>query len=130
MITFISPLLERVFFFNWNLASSPYLEMLLINVIKLLPFFFFSVIASSMLLLVICQFSIWQKILEVFRGIYLNIIFWILIANVNFFSDLKFEYYCDYYPEILQQVSLKKETKIDERGHIIFSKKITRSWNI
>ena len=27
--------------------------------------------------------------------------------NVNFFSDLKFEYYCDYYPEILLQESLK-----------------------
>ena len=29
------------------------------------------------------------------------------IVNVNFFSDLKFEYYCEYYPEILLQVSLK-----------------------
>ena len=27
--------------------------------------------------------------------------------NVNFFSDLKLEYYCDYYPEILLQESLK-----------------------
>ena len=27
--------------------------------------------------------------------------------NVNFFSDLKFEYYCDYYPEILLQESLR-----------------------
>ena len=38
--------------------------------------------------------------------------FWILfflniIVNVNFFSDLKFEYYCECYPEILLQVSLK-----------------------
>ena len=33
---------------------------------------------------------------------YLNI-----IVNVNFFSDLKFEYYCEYFPEILLQVSLK-----------------------
>ena len=24
-----------------------------------------------------------------------------IIVNVNFFSDLKFEYYCEYYPEIL-----------------------------
>ena len=30
-----------------------------------------------------------------------------IIANFNFFSDLKFEYYCEYYPEILLQVSLK-----------------------
>ena len=29
------------------------------------------------------------------------------IVNVNFFSDLKFGYYCEYYPEILLQVSLK-----------------------
>ena len=30
-----------------------------------------------------------------------------IILNVNFFSDLKFEYYCEYFPEILLQVSLK-----------------------
>ena len=30
-----------------------------------------------------------------------------IIVNVNFFSDLKFEYYCEYYPEILLQESLK-----------------------
>ena len=30
-----------------------------------------------------------------------------IIVNVNFFSDLKFEYYCEYYPEMLLQVSLK-----------------------
>ena len=30
-----------------------------------------------------------------------------IIMNVKFFSDLKFEYYCDYYPEILLQVGLK-----------------------
>ena len=30
-----------------------------------------------------------------------------IIVNVNFFSDLKFEYYCEYDPEILLQVSLK-----------------------
>ena len=29
------------------------------------------------------------------------------IVNVNFFSDLKFQYYYDYYPKILSQVSLK-----------------------
>ena len=37
-----------------------------------------------------------------FEYFFLNI-----IVNVNFFSDLKFEYYCEYYPEILLQVSLK-----------------------
>ena len=30
-----------------------------------------------------------------------------IIVNANFFSDLKFEYYCEYYPEILLQISLK-----------------------
>ena len=30
-----------------------------------------------------------------------------IIVNVDFFSDLKLEYYCDYYPEILLQKSLK-----------------------
>ena len=30
-----------------------------------------------------------------------------IIVNVNFFSDLKFDYYCEYYPEIMLQVSLK-----------------------
>ena len=29
------------------------------------------------------------------------------LLNVNFFSDLKFEYYCEYYLEIVLQVSLK-----------------------
>ena len=30
-----------------------------------------------------------------------------IIVNVNFFSDSKLEYYCEYYPEMLLQVSLK-----------------------
>ena len=30
-----------------------------------------------------------------------------IIVNVNFFSDLKFEYVCECYPEILLEVSLK-----------------------
>ena len=30
-----------------------------------------------------------------------------IIVNINFFRDLKFEYYRDYYPEILLQESLK-----------------------
>ena len=29
------------------------------------------------------------------------------IVNINFFSDLKFDYYCEYYPEILLEVGLK-----------------------
>ena len=39
---------------------------------------------------------------NLFEFYFLNI-----IVNVNFFSDLKFEYHCKYYPEILLQVSLK-----------------------
>ena len=39
---------------------------------------------------------------NLFEYYFLNI-----IVNVNFFSDLKFEYYCEHYPEILLQVSLK-----------------------
>ena len=39
---------------------------------------------------------------NLFEYYFLNI-----IVNVNFFSDLKLEYYCEYYPEILLQVSLK-----------------------
>ena len=30
-----------------------------------------------------------------------------IIVDVNFFSDLKFGFYCQYYHEILLQVSLK-----------------------
>ena len=39
---------------------------------------------------------------NLFEYYFLNI-----IVNVNFFSDLKFGYYCEYYFEILLQVSLK-----------------------
>ena len=39
---------------------------------------------------------------NLFEHYFLNV-----IVNINFFSDLKFEYYCEYYPEILQQESLK-----------------------
>ena len=38
-----------------------------------------------------------------------------IVVNVNFFSDLKLEYYCEYYPEILLYF-LKKLL-----GHEIFS---------
>ena len=40
LINFISPSLTNVFFFNWKITSSPYLEMLLISMIKLLFLFF------------------------------------------------------------------------------------------
>ena len=39
---------------------------------------------------------------NLFEYYFLNI-----IVNVNFFSDLKFEYYCEYYFEILLPESLK-----------------------
>ena len=47
--------------------------------------------------------------------------------NVNFFSDLKFEYYCEHYPEILLQVSFKYETKINWRCRELFLEKVTGS---
>ena len=58
---------------------------------------------------------LWLKILEAFWRFYLNILFlnipvnvnFFSDVNVNFFSDLKFECYCEYYTEILLQVSLK-----------------------
>ena len=36
-----------------------------------------------------------------------NYYFLNIIVNAIFFSDLKFEYYCEYYPEILLQLSYK-----------------------
>ena len=39
---------------------------------------------------------------NLFEYCFLNI-----IVNVNFFSDLKFGYYCEYYPDKLLQVSLE-----------------------
>ena len=39
---------------------------------------------------------------NLFEYYFLNV-----VVNVNLFSDLKFEYYCENYPEILPQVSLK-----------------------
>ena len=39
---------------------------------------------------------------NLFEYYFLNI-----IVNVNFFSDLKFDYYYEYYPKILVQVRLK-----------------------
>ena len=48
-----------------------------------------------------------------------------IMVNFKFFSDLKFEYYSEYFTEILLQESIKQETKINGRGHEIFSEKIT-----
>ena len=44
--------------------------------------------------------------------------------NVNFFSDLKFEYYREYCPEILLQERLNEETKIDGWIMKYFPKKL------
>ena len=57
----------------------------------------------------------------------MNFTFLNITVNVNFFSDLKFEYYCECYPEILLQVSYNKGTKINGTGYEIFSEKITVS---
>ena len=46
------------------------------------------------------------KKLEVFWNLF-EYYFLDIIVNVHFFSDLKFEYYCEYYTEILLQESLK-----------------------
>ena len=57
------------------------------------------------------------------RGFWTNLFeysFVNIIVNVNFHSDLKFEYYCEYHPKILLQVSLK----ISERSMKYFSKKL------
>ena len=65
-----------------------------------------------------------------FRGSFENLFeyhFLSITVNVNFFSDLKFEYYCECYPEILLQVSYNKGTKINGTGYEIFSEKITVS---
>ena len=40
------------------------------------------------------------------------------------------EYYCEYYPEIIPQASVKHETKIDGREHKVFYEKATGPWNI
>ena len=56
---------------------------------------------------------------KLFEYYFLNI-----IVNVNFFSDLKFEYHCQYYPEILLQVSLKQETELMGGAMKYFLKKL------
>ena len=60
-----------------------------------------------------------------------------IIVNVNFFSDLKFEYYCEYYPKVLLQVSLKlkfmggtmKYFSKKLLGHKIFSSMVSCATN-
>ena len=47
------------------------------------------------------------KNIRVFFETLFDYFFFNIILNVNFFSNLKFGYYCEYYPEILLQVSLK-----------------------
>ena len=59
---------------------------------------------------------------NLFEYFFLNI-----AVNVDLFSGLKFECNCENYPEILPQVNLKLETKIDRRSHEIFPLKITGS---
>ena len=65
------------------------------------------------------------------RGGKVNVVqhWWNIVAKLKvnkwshskwLFTDLKFEYYCEYYPEILLQASLEKESKIDGKGHEIF----------
>ena len=50
---------------------------------------------------------IWQKNVTGFLENILEYYFLNIIVNVNFFSDLKCEYYCEYCPEILLQLSPK-----------------------
>ena len=49
---------------------------------------------------------IWQKNGGFFENLF-EYYFLNITVNINFFSDLKFEYYCGDYPEILLQVSSK-----------------------
>ena len=42
-----------------------------------------------------------------FFGEFILILVYEYYCAVNFFSELKFEHYCEYYPEILLQESLK-----------------------
>ena len=35
-----------------------------------------------------------------------------MLLSMLFFSNLEFEYYCEYYPEILLQVRLNKKLKL------------------
>ena len=58
--------------------------------------------------IVVKEFWYGKKILQVFWRLYLFEYYFLnVIVNVNFVSDLKFEYKCEHYPEILLQISLK-----------------------
>ena len=70
---------------------------------------------SNFYFIVVKEFWYGKKI-EFFWRIYLNIVFWILLWTLTFL----------YFPGILLKVSLKWETKIDGRGHEMFSEK--NSW--
>ena len=48
-----------------------------------------------------------EKIIRDFLETLYEYYFFNIIVNVNFFSDLKSEYYCEYFSEILLQVSFK-----------------------
>ena len=50
-----------------------------------------------------CRGFLWG----LFEYYFLNI-----FVNVDSFSDLKFEYYCEHYSEVLPQVSLNKKLKL------------------
>ena len=83
-------------------------------------------------LIVVKELFTWQKISEIFgefTDYFLNIIVNMIVnyGTSLLIWDLNIT---EHYPEILLQVSLKQETKIDERGHGIFSEKITGPWNI
>ena len=56
---------------------------------------------------------------NLFEYYFLNI-----IVNVNFISDLKFEYYCEYYSEILLQEALNEKLKLMEGVMKYFLKKL------
>ena len=59
-----------------------------------------------------------------FWRIYLNIIFLNIIVNVNFFSDLKIEYCCEYYPECCYKKTLNKKLKLSGGAKKYFPKKL------
>ena len=58
------------------------------------------------LLLLSKNFDAAKNIRDIFENLF-EYYFFDIIVNVDFFSDLAFEYYCEYYPEILLRVNLK-----------------------
>ena len=49
---------------------------------------------------------IWRKNIKGFLDDLFEYYFFNIAVNVHFFIDLKFEYYCECYPEVLLEVSL------------------------